>query len=103
MIRYKKQFEINGIEYMYETREEKKLRRGRRSGPKSIQRRCETGLVLATGVVRTRDGGASSLFQRAALLDGLVFICQCHITREWGMLPYLMPLQGVLAGESLST
>jgi len=57
MVLYKKHFEINGIEYVYEGEREKKLLRGRRSGPKSIQRRCETRLVFATGVVRAEDGG----------------------------------------------
>jgi len=70
---------------VYERREEKKLLCGRRPGPKSIQRRREARPVPATSVVRTEDGGTLSLFQRAALLDGL------------------MPLQGVLTGESLST
>jgi len=57
MVLYKKHFEINGIEYVYEGEREKKLLLGRRSGPKSIQRRCETRLVFATGVVRAEDGG----------------------------------------------
>ena len=57
MIRYQQQFEISGIGCAYEMRErerkKKKLLRGKRSRPKSIQRRCGTRLVLTADVVRT--------------------------------------------------
>ena len=47
---------------------------------------------------------ASPLFQRAALLDGLgMFPKSNSHRRRVGRVPYLMTLQGVLAGESLST
>jgi hypothetical protein len=49
-------------------------------------------------------GAASSLFQWAALLDRLGVLSINIIPQKSGdMLPYLMPLQGVLTGESLST
>lgn len=98
----KKQFEINGLECVCVRRQKKNFCVVGDLDPSSIQWKCEMVLVLTTGVVRTEDARDSTLFQRAALLDGLTFLDQYHTPRERGIFPYLMSLEGVLTSESLS-